>query len=144
MANVLTYLYVAMQCRENWPALRINGRLFIEGTPLFAAVSVLEGGGHTRSSMYEGLFYSLLYICRRGQLPDEWAFRFSQEAWAKVRRGYMMCEPPVDTWGVPVGVAPLIRGLHALFWQQDRLGGVRYRTDVTREEVQHVCTNFAS
>lgn len=114
------------------------------GTPVFAAVSVLEGGPHTCSSMYEGLFYSLLYICRGGRLPDEWACKFGgHKKMAKVRRGYMMCEPPIATWDVPEGVAPLICGLSALFWPQTQDGGFKYRVDVTKKEVQNVCNQFA-
>ena len=56
----------------------------------------------------------------------------------------MMCEPPVDTWGVPEGVAPLIRGLHALFWPQQQAGGFIYRMDVRKEEVLNVCRQFAA
>lgn len=133
-----------MQFVEDWSQLP-SPTSFV-GTPIFAACSVLEGGPHTESSMYEGLFYSLLYICRGGHLPDAWAFKITGSAkkWAMVRRGCMMREPPIATWDVPEGVAPFIRALHALFWPQTHDGFFKYRMDVTAKEVQDVYTQFVA
>ena len=69
-----------MQVADAWPHLPspTGTPTAITGTPMFAAVSVLEGGAHSESSMFEGLFYSLLDICRRGQLPDAWVFKIGR------------------------------------------------------------------
>ncbi len=139
------WLYVVLQVIEDWSELPspTGNPAAITGTPLFAAVSVLEGGPHTQSSMYEGLFYSLLYICRGGRLPDSWAFKFTGLAEAaKLRRGCMMCEPPINTWDVPEEVAPFIRALHALFWAEIQDGAFKYRTNVTAKELLDVCSQF--
>ena len=109
---------MVLQVVHDWNELPSpTGKLaVISGTPMYAAVSVLEGGAHTVSSMCKGLFYSLLSICRGGRMPDAWAFntRGLEDA-ALVRRGFMMREPPIDMWGVPENVAAFMRMLHALF-----------------------------
>ena len=133
---------VVLQIVHDWSQLpsATDGPGAISGSPMFAAVSVLEGGSHTESSMYEGLFYSLLSICRGGLTPDAWAFEaFTNLTHVAVtRRGVFKEEPPMDMWGVPEDMAPFMRALHALFWPH----GERYRTDVAIEEVRNVCTQF--
>lgn len=139
---VARWLYVDLQDVHYWLQLP-QATNAIVGTPMFAAVSVLEGGPHTESSMYESLFYSILSICRGGRMPDAWAFKFNGPTdAAKARRGVMMNQPPINMWGVPENIAALLRALHALIWTRPYPGAFMYRTDVTVEEVKNVCENF--
>lgn len=137
--------FTAAKIVHNWSELpSTTGKpAAISGTPMYAAVSVLEGGAHTESSMYEGLFYSLLSICRGGLMPDAWASKAKgPEDAANARRGYMMKVPPTDMWDVPEDVAAFMRTLHALFWPQPHPNAFTYQTDVTVEEVETVCAQF--
>ncbi len=71
----------------------------ITGTPLFAAVSVLQNGPHSISSMLEGLYYSMLHVCRGGSLPDE-AKHGRPGSWACYRRGMFMDNVPMSAFDV--------------------------------------------
>jgi len=118
----------------------------ITGTPMFAATSTLAGEAHTISSMCEGLFLSILFSSSGGNLPDAEGFckGLSLQLSANLRRGTFSPSPPKDVWGVAEDVAPLILKLHSLFWPSGNdLSVMRYRQDVTTQDVMDACLKFA-
>ena len=113
----------------------------ITGRRLFAAISVLEGGPHSLSSMYEALFHSILFICSDGQQPRSPGYVDSLRKWSDDRRDGMQWAPDMHGWGVQPQHVALIRALHELFYPATALDR-RYRIDVTLEEFAAACDPF--
>ena len=118
----------------------------ITGTALFAAISVMEGGPHSLSSMLEGLFYSILFICSAGRVPGERAFKISRdpEEWAIARRSSMT--RPVQAvmmHQVSAEHAGLVAALHMLFFPAHERA-FEYRDDVSVAEFCTACGPFLS
>ena len=115
----------------------------ITGTPLFAAVSVLQNGPHSISSMLEGLYYSMLHVCRGGSLPDE-AKHGRPGSWACYRRGMFMDNVPMSAFDVADQFVPFILELHGLFWQRLDEDCCKYVKTISVEAFQAVCSKYIS
>jgi hypothetical protein len=118
----------------------------VMGTARFAAISVLQGGPHSLSSMLEGLFYSILYICSAGRLPEQWPLKQSRcsRLWADVRLGSMWQKKDARSqflsWEAVTEHVGLLSALCQLFFGPGR--GCCYRKDVTAEQFCAVCEPF--
>lgn len=66
------------------------------GTPVFAAVFVLEGGPHTVGSMMKGLSNSMLVISHNGSMPDARLY-----IGRNVSLGPRQARAPVEHLGLP-------------------------------------------
>ena len=88
------------------------------GTPLFAAISVLDGGLHTVSTELESLFNVMLYIVRGGHLP--WAhFQKEDVNHISLRMGSVLSEGHFERAmlaGVGQEFWPALKALRSLFF----------------------------
>lgn len=112
----------------------------ITGTPRYAALSVLEGSEHTVSSMLEGLFISILDVSCNFRLTGR--HQMASVTWtAALRRGTLLAKTLMESHAIQSPLRAFVHALHELFYPLP--GGARvrgYRTDVTVEEVQSVCS----
>ncbi len=117
----------------------------ISGTRLFAAISVMEGGPHSQSSMFEALYYSMLFICSDGQQPRRPALgsSMSLQQMCQERRAFMQQQPRPQEWGVHQQHAAFISALHLLFSPPTE-SKVSCRNDVTMQEFTATCAPFAA
>lgn len=112
-------------------------------TPLFAAISVLQGFQHSISSHLESLFYSLYYVALNSKLPAGEVFTaFSKcDLWWQARLGAMSSSTPSELDRIQdQELKAFMSCLHNVFfeWDQDK-GSCTYRVDVSPEDVQAVC-----
>ena len=93
----------------------------------------MEGGPHSLSSMYEALYYSLLYICSDGARPrsPELYGKQSLQEMADVRRASMQRDSIPPWWRVSQKHVALISSLHKLFFSAEE---PCYRRDVSLQE----------
>eukprot|EP00878_Enallax_costatus_P019327 GHUV01020389.1.p1 GENE.GHUV01020389.1~~GHUV01020389.1.p1 ORF type:complete len:390 (+),score=115.77 GHUV01020389.1:1047-2216(+) len=113
------------------------------GTPLYAALCVLDYKPHSVSSDLEALYYSLRHISY-GTLPDEGIFQHSSSVtdWALARRGAYTQKQDFGS----NEFAEMISSLHKLFWLQPQSGGVEYWYEkgvpVEVSDFKQVCDRF--
>jgi hypothetical protein len=117
----------------------------ISGSVQFTAISVMEGGPHSLSSMYKSLYYSLLYICSDGERPRSADLNglHSLLEMAAQRRVSMQRHPlPVPPrWKVAQQHVPLISALHKLFFSAEE---PCCRQNVSIKQFPKACQPFSA
>ena len=112
-------------------------------TPLFAAVSVLQGCQHSISSHLESLFYSLYYLALGCKLPDCKVFETLAQChlWWMTRLGAMMSRPPHDLDRIQDSELKefMLRFHSVIFGWNEKSGCCKYRVNVTVKDVQEIC-----
>ncbi|GAQ79518.1 Putative protein kinase superfamily protein [Klebsormidium nitens] len=117
----------------------------ITGTPLYAPLSVLQGRSHTRSSMLEGLYISLLACCCDEKVARRHDMKLSDlEKCAELRAGRMLAAEPSDLKRVPDEFRGFLLELHDLFYPKTPGRTMRdYCMRVTAEQFNGVCSKWA-
>jgi hypothetical protein len=125
----------------------LTGKLdAITGTPLYAPLSVLQGKSHTRSSMLEGLYISLLACCCDEKVARRRDMQLLDlEKCAEIRAGRMLAVEPSDLKRVPDEFWGFLSELHELFYPRTPERYMRdYSVKVTAEQFENVCSKWAS
>eukprot|EP00891_Asterochloris_glomerata_P003367 jgi/Astpho2/3367/Aster-04709 len=80
------------QVVKSWsePSSPVSG---ITGTPMYMAIQVLQGKGHTLNTALESLLYSMLSICSDGHLSDRGADFVDDPVGAAMQRLGFMIQP---------------------------------------------------
>ena len=84
----------------------------LTGTPLFCAISVLDGEPHTISSALESLFYSMLHWVSNGRFPDALGEPHSTSARAELRLGQMLLARLRWLTAIPPVAQEFVKALH--------------------------------
>lgn len=108
----------------------------LTGTPLFCAISVLDGQPHTISSALESLFYSMLYWVSNGRFPDALGEPHSTLARAELRLGQMSSARLRWLTTIPLVAQEFVKALHALFFAR------QYNEEVTVKQFKSTCSRF--
>lgn len=108
----------------------------LTGTPLFCAISVLEGQSHTISSALESLFYSMLYWVSNSRFPDALGEPHNTSARAEVRLGQMLSVRPRWHKEIQPVALEFVKALHSLFFAS------QYNENVTVDQFKSACIRF--
>ena len=116
-------------------------------TPLFAAISVLQGFQHSISSHLESLFYSLYYVALGCKLPDCKVFETLVQCplWWMTRVGAMLSQEPHGLDRIEdIELKEFMLRFHSVvFGWNEELRCCKYRGDVTVKDVQEICRDSA-
>ena len=109
----------------------------LTGTPLFCAISVLDGQPHTISSALESLFYSMLYWVSNGKFPDALGQPHSTSSRAEFRLGQMLSARLRWLTRIPPAAQEFVKALHTVFFAR-----LQYNEEVTVEQFKSTCSRF--